>query len=77
MNLLPIEYVNKWLEIARESTIFGYKLKELSTNELMAVAAHGWIKYSEAIKKENEKDLARFDDFVNSFSLRKGKGKRN
>ena len=51
---LPIKFVIKNLEKAKELTIFGHSFEELSHDELIAVAVEGWARQERIIKENKE-----------------------
>lgn len=53
MNLSK-EFVDRYTEKAKGSSIYGVEFKDLSKEELLAVAVQGWSKY-DALLQENLK----------------------
>lgn len=58
---LPENFMTKYLEKAKESTIFGEKLDDLTRDELIAAAAAGWYQYERLLK---DRSRSRLNNFV-------------
>ena len=48
---LPKDFVDEGLRISKESTIMGVAFSDLSRDELIAAAAHGWTAYHEGMRE--------------------------
>ena len=48
MTTLPESFVNDGLKLANEATIMGKKFSDMTRDELVAVAVHGWIAEAKA-----------------------------
>ena len=49
---LSREYIDKQKESGKGSLIFGTPFEELSKEELLAVAIHGWSAYEAKLKED-------------------------
>jgi len=50
---LPDGFVQEGLKIAKGAVMFGVRLDELSRDELLASAAHGWEAYRRQLEQGN------------------------
>lgn len=49
--MLPNDFVEKGLELAKGLTLFGMRFEQLSRDELIAAAAHGWEAFHEKLRE--------------------------
>ena len=64
--MIPKSFMEKYLDEAKNSTLFGVKLIDMTKEELMVTAAAGWAAKTKAIE-----DASKQRDFFKKFSRRK------
>jgi len=55
MNTLPKSFIDEGLKLSEGATVFGVKFAEMSREELIAVAAHGWTEEAKMRKELEER----------------------
>ena len=62
--MLPDDFVEKGLELAKGSMLFGVNFDDMTRNELIAAAAHGWNEERKQRENYAETATARAHFFV-------------
>ena len=53
---LPKNFISKYKEIAKDSMLYGFKIEDMTRDELIACCAAGWAQAQKNHAKENNEN---------------------